>query len=131
MYRKIVLISFVMILGTLLTTFRIVSGQVVQEQGQVMEPINPGVSNPTMERINPGVSNPAEGESLQQPTARTFHLSCTNSEFATIKSCIIGDPSSCVLSHHPCYPYRCDTNTKTCAMACESIDQCCGPAPIA
>jgi hypothetical protein len=121
MPRKVVLSSLIT-LGTLLAVFGIVSGQVVNEPIQIQEPISP-TPNPG-QVIRPGVQNPAGSESLQQPTARTFKLSCTNSEFATIKSCFIGDPSSCVLSHHPCYPYKCDSSTKTCAMECESKDQC-------
>ncbi len=127
MCRKVVFISSVITLGTLWAVFGLVSGQVVNEPIQVPEPSSPSSPTPPPGQvIRPGVQNPAGSESLQlqPPTARTFKLSCTNSEFATITSCIIGDPSSCVSSHYPCYPYKCDTSTKTCAMACEAKDQC-------
>lgn len=116
MSRKVVLGSIIT-LGMLLAVLGIVSGQVIQQ-------ISPE-SQSQMERISPELPSQGEIESLVEPKSqvRTFRISCTNSEFATITSCIIGG-GSCVSSHHPCFPYMCDPSTKTCAMGCESKDQC-------
>ncbi len=59
---------------------------------------------------------------LELPTVRSVRPSCTGNQFATLLICTTkGD---CFTSQHPCFPYQCDSSTKTCATSCADAGGC-------
>jgi hypothetical protein len=59
---------------------------------------------------------------VELPLVRSIRPSCTTNEFATLVICTTkGD---CFVSQHPCFPYQCDSSTKTCATSCADGGSC-------
>lgn len=59
---------------------------------------------------------------VELPLVRSIRPSCTRNEFATLVICTTkGD---CFVSQHPCFPYQCDSSTRTCATSCADGGSC-------
>lgn len=75
------------------------------------------IAQPTREPARP--TQQVENQNLEQlelAQVESIRLACTNADIASLQ--IRSTAGSTFWSHSSCFPYTCDTNTKTCATGC-------------